>query len=370
MEQNIDDFFTTKNTERQIDTSNQQQHWNQLQLPKVKAIPYKAFAAVALLVSIIGYILCYNNTNNKQTIATTPTTTLQPNIAATLIPTTDTTAALATINNNTITTKVPPKAPNLLVQKPILTTTETNAATFYIDLTKAPEVFTIDPNIENAITCSQGGKLLIPASSIVNDSGQLATTPITLTVQEYYQYSNAANPTTITAGMIKYKLYNTTEELYLQPNKTITILMNKQLQTNIAYTLVNDTDALNDKKINELQWVSNEKFVSDNRQKIDYIITMQQPYKAATFMSQIAFEKNKELLPGNIINNSVVFGSIPKGESIYFISMGKVGDKYFYCNKKIITGTTTLKSIDFIEISKEFYTQKIELFNKLSNTTN
>jgi hypothetical protein len=364
--QQLDEFFKEQNEKFIIETSLQKEHWKQLQINQ----PKKRAAFFALLVGI--YWLVQNNKSStplsENVSTTTPKTSNEANTNITELHTTNNNVTSNIEPKTNTTTPTETKKPSLinkeLETKIVNPKTINKEAQFYIDLSKEPELFSIDPTINNTITCKQGSVISIPANSIVGKNETAMQENVTVIVQEYYRYEGQDNNGKIqpTAGMIKYELFKEEQKLKIAIGKAVEIKMKNGLQ---HFKIVASDDALTQQEIAAYNWVSNEKFYSDTRIKIDYKITLNENFDAKTFMSQIAFPKYNALLPGNIENNSLLFTNVPVGEPIYFISLGKVGKKYFSCSKKLVSGTTNIKAMDFLEISEAAYHQQLEMFGKL-----
>jgi hypothetical protein len=343
----------------------------QLATPKLKWKPYAMVALVAIIIGSTLYFLNKDKENTSiaknETINTTSNTVPLENTNApsNTTPklkednaTTQPTINGATKTPNVLTTKNEPlKRPTALANSTI-----NKQANFYIDLTKEPEVFTIDPTKENMVNCKQGSTLTIPANSVIDSDGKNIVDPISITVQEYYRYDGEATTNNASAAMIKYELYKGEERVAVLPSQAVIIKMSNGLQN---FKVLNNEDVLSDKAIQQMTWVSNEKFYADTRKKIDYKITLDNKFNANTFMSEIAFPKEKVIMAGNIENNSIIFSNVPIGETAYFMSIGKINNKYFSCSKKLVTGNTNITVLDFVEISETLYKKQLDELGKL-----
>jgi hypothetical protein len=382
MQMDLDHFFQEQNEQFTIDTSKQNVHWQQMQKQLVVTPTtnrnWKPFAIATILIALSTALFLFINTKKESSsIAQKENTSKQQ------IPLSNNEAASteskAMVEDKTITTiPIYPKLSIPITEKQVIDPANRSLTTpviataiiqkkaqFYIDLSKEPEIFELDPSTENTITCKQGTKLTIPANSIVDVHGNTPTEKISFIVQEYYRYDGKIEDNgnkAATAGMLKYEVYKDGEKLNVVTGKTVVITMHNGLQN---LKVIASEDALSEKQLQQLNWISNERFYTDKRTKIDYKITLDAKYDANTFMSQIAFPKYNALLPGNIENNSLIFTNIPVGENIYFISLGKIGDKYFSCSKKLISGNTSIKEMDFVEISEALYKQQIDMYGKL-----
>jgi cytoskeletal protein RodZ len=371
--QQLDDFFKEQNEKYTVDNSKQTLHWQQLQLqlnqPIKKRTKYK-FLGIAALIAILLCVGFYfakntNTINYNNTTAKKESSSVENNTSTDLPKTINDTTTL--INSTKIpTNKIVKTEPitNEKAVKKIAPQIINKEAQFYIDLSKEPEIFSINPTITNSLTCKQGSIITIPANSIVGKNEYAIKENVTVIVQEYYRYEEQNNNQKVlpTAGMLKYEIFQEEQKLKIASGKTVDIKMKNGLQ---HFKIVASDDALTPQEITEYNWISNEKFYTDSRSKIDYKITLNENFDAKTFMSQIAFPKYNALLPGNIENNSLLFTNVPVGETIYFISLGKVGKKYFSCSKKLVSGTTNIKAMDFLEISESIYHQQLEMYSKL-----
>lgn len=362
MQVDINEFIAQQQATVQVDTSLQQQHWNRMQQlmhkpnPKVKYT--YAFVATAILVSIIS-IIVLNITTHK---ANTQAQALPLYTAAVI------TKPLAVPITTQVYNKQAPSIqytiPTVIAPAPrtqAANATITKEANFYIDLTKAPEVYTQDARRNITIQCKQGTVLHIPASTILRNNVPVQDT-VTIIVQEYYRYT-ANNTHKPNAAMLKYSVYY--HDTLVNANTTIpaTITMASGLTGRIK--LMEHEDVLPENKLLSMQWITSDKYITDKRSKIDYTIALPAQYQAHTFMSQLAFEKDNTIIAGDIVGNTIVFKNIPKGEVVYFMSTGKVKDKYFSCSKKLRTGNTSITQVDFIEISELLYLKQLDDLSKL-----
>jgi hypothetical protein len=389
MQVNIDDFFKEQNEAFKAPTQLQQQHWSGmqqlLQPPVVKpSVMPKLIAAVVLVVAIVtGIYYWTQKTKAPQEVATTTPIENKPTapMVATVMSPKDTTVVIKP-------TKTPAPAPKKEIAtpknitapttpvgaKPI--TKKTITPNFYIQLSKAPQIFTIDPTKDNTLTCKEGTVIKIPANILVNAKGQLTTGEISFIVQEYYRYDDLAAGSLeqlnenkkgkiATAGMVKFDAFQNDEKLTIAQGKSLQIKMKPELDKNIPTTTVVAEEGLSEKSITELGWISSEQFITDSREKIDLIIELDQKFNASTFMSQIAFTNIKAIMPGNIEKNKLIFQNVPLGENIYFISLGKIKDKYFSCVKKLTTSKQPITNIDYVETTAEQFRKQLAVLNQL-----
>jgi hypothetical protein len=393
MQVNIDDFFKEQNEAFKAPTQMQQQHWagmqQLLQPPVVKpSVMPKLIAAFVTIAAIVAGIYYWPQKEKaSQDMAATTTienkstepmaTVVQPQDTIVVIkPSTSPTPA---IKNEQITQKNITIPTTPVEKKPI--TKKTITPNFYIQLSKAPQVFTIDPSKENTLTCKEGTLIKIPANILVTKNGQLATGEISFIVQEYYRYDDLAagsleqlnenkNGKTASAGMVKFDAFKNDEKLNIALGKSIQIKMKPELGKNIPSTTVIAEEGLSEKSITELGWISSEQFLTDSREKTDLVIELNKKFNAATFMSQIAFTNIKAIMPGNIENNKLIFQNIPLGEEVYFISLGKIKDKYFSCVKKLTTSKTPITTIDYVETTAEEFKKQLAVLNQLGAKEN
>ncbi len=388
MQVNIDDFFKEQNEVFKAPTQLQQQHWSGmqqlLQPPAVKpAIMPKLIAAFVVIAAIIAGIYYWQqNTKTSKEVATTApvanipaepvTTVVKPkDITVVITPTPVLPAKKESITEKKVTLPTPPS----VKVKPI--TKKTITPNFYIQLSKAPQIFTIDPTKDNTLTCKEGTIIKIPAHILVNTNGQPIAAEVSFIVQEYYRYDDLAaagleqlsenkKGKIATAGMVKFDAFLGDEKLSIASGKSLQIKMKPELGKNIPATTIVADEGLSEKSINELGWISSEQFITDNREKIDLVIELDQKFNASTFMSQIAFTNIKAIMPGNIEKNKLIFQNVPLGEDIYFISLGKIKEKYFSCVKKFTTSKQPITNIDFVETTAEQFKKQLEVLNQLN----
>lgn len=380
MQVNIDNFFKEQNENLQIDVSKQDLHWQQMQKkllpnqPKIKS--WKSFAITALLLAIITTTIVLINKDTKQeniVQTTLPKPTEEKNAKSTSQPLNKTIqqTPLSTPKSNVIKKSLPAPAQHKTTD-PIVNKENTSSTTiqkeakFYIDLTKEPEIFTINPTKQNAITCKQGTIITIPANIVTKLDGTKVTEEVSVIVQEYYRYDDeGVSIDKVNAGMLKYEVYSGNEKLMIQNSKSVDIKLKSVLGIHTALKIISSEDVMPETKLKELNWVSAENFTADKREKIDYRITLDKKYDASRFMSEIAFPKQNVIMAGDIVNNTIIFHNVPIGETVYFMSIGKINDKYFSCSKKLITGNTNITELDFVEISETLYKKQIEELGKL-----
>ncbi len=381
MQVKIDDFFKEQNDLFQIDETKQNLHWDEMKkhlqsTTKPKKLLWKPVAIIFSLLLLLSATYFIVNKNNNKEIAKlnneaiinvenseTKNNQVQKNkIAQIIIEKKPALQKPAIEGKREIIIENKMDLPKLIHTNASIINKEAN---FYIDLTKEPEITTIDPTKENTITCKQGTIITIPANNIVSQDGNLINEPVTIITQEYYRYdNNGDNNKKANAGMVKYELYKSEEKLQVVDEKMIIIKMQSVSGKN-TFKLFSNNDAIPEKKLLEMNWVSTEKFTADKRLKIDYKITLDKKFDASTFMSQIAFVKENVIMAGDIENNSLLFKNVPIGETVYFMSIGKVDNKFFNCSKKLVTGNTKITEVDFIEISEQLYKKQIEDLGKL-----
>ncbi len=357
---NIDNFFKLQNEQFLVPNLEQNMHWQQFQQKIVaKKMLQKKIKITVFAIGIVGFIttmfLIIGNTTNKN---------INEQIAVTSNP-------INNKNNNTIIETPNQKQLQSEVTKPIIAKTilpkeikpitENHitplATNFYIDLSKAPEIFTIDPNNSNEIICKAGTKITIPAHTVIGNTSNT----VTVVVQEYYQYEK----TKATSAMLKYSFYEDDKLLGSNEQNEVSINLLTDIVNGKALKLLHNSDIMPEATLKKMQWVTNEKFTVINSLKTDFKINLPAAYNAKTFMSQLSFVNHNAIIAGDIINNSIVFRKVPVGEIVYFTSLGNVNDKYFSCSKKLITGNSTTTELDFIEISKELYNKQIDELGQL-----
>jgi hypothetical protein len=381
MQVNMDDFFKEQNELFQIDDAKQNMHWEQMKqqlliAPKpAKSIWKPILIASSLLILLSSTYFIINKSSNKEILKSSKKDNVvinKPEVKNSAIVENKQEQVAMEKQTEEKKVVVDNKKEHTIENKKDLTqalTSNTNIinkeANFYIDLTKEPEINTIDPTKENTITCKQGTTIKIPANSVINELGTIVTEPITIITQEYYRYDNEKeNSKKANAGMVKYELYKGEERLQAIDERKIIIKMQSVNGSN-TLKYISNNDAIPEKKLLEMNWVSAEKFTADKRPKIEYKITLDKKFDASTFMSQIAFVKENVIMAGDIENNSLLFKNVPIGETVYFMSIGKVDHKYFNCSKKLVTGNTKITEVDFIEISEQMYKKQIDDLGKL-----
>ena len=379
----INDFFREASEKVTIPTQNQQVHWLQMQqLLQPTAVPivtksYKLYYVVAATIAtIICFILVLNKPKQiaKPTYAPTNITTVkteQPTV--TPLPIITTPAATNTVIQPIIATKPPNKIINTTTTNKASSITQATQsvinkqANFYIDLTKAPELFTANANETINLHCKQGTVLHIPANEVIDAQGKAIQGDVNIVVQEYYRYDSAPTvaPQTPSAGMLKYEIYQGTTKVQIQNPDAVTIIMKAVIKGASTLKVMNANDALTPSQIRQMQWVTNDKFVADSRTKVDYIITINKPIDASKFVSYLVFEKDKAILAGDIMGNNLQFNQVPTGETVYFVSFGKMNNHYFNCSKRLVTGNKNITEVNYIEITETAYSLLVQEFANL-----
>jgi hypothetical protein len=388
MQVNLDDFFREQEQLLAPDLSHQEQHWQQLKtrFPVPAKKPGSGLLKkTAIAVSVAGscvllYLFLIQNKKEipgKQVAATVPAKqndsktnqTEWKNTAGTeqkvsgnnpLQPVNRTGIKNETPKDKTVSVKE-----QRTIKKVSSGTLINNEAKFYIDLSKEPEVFPIDPVKENTITCKQGTQLIIPANILTDAGGNTVKEIVSVSIQEYYRYdSNQKQKGIANAGMIKYEFFKGTEKLRVTETGAVAIIMKPVVAGN-RIKIIRSEDYIPESTMKTLSWVSREKFTSDKREKLDYQITLDPHFDANSFMSAIAFPDDKVIMAGDLYNNSIIFRNVPLGETAFFISVGKIENKYFHASKKLVTGKATISELDFVEISEALYKKQIDELGKL-----
>lgn len=105
-------------------------------------------------------------------------------------------------------------------------------SSFYKQLDKPAQTFTLKANEDKTITCKEGTKITIKSNSFVNESGKTVTGEIKFQVKEYYKTSDIllANLTTTsnndileTGGMLHIEAFSKGEKCQLKKEATIEI---------------------------------------------------------------------------------------------------------------------------------------------------
>ncbi len=354
----IDELFAKSNETFTIDNSKQNLHWQKMQnaiaakkvfKAKIKYGIVATFTIVAIAVVSLLKVTPTKKGNAAEITNNNPINTSQ-NTA-----TPNTTIIVKKDSTTTYTVPIAiKKTTPTIIQNNAIAQLQTN---FYIDLSKAPETFIIDQTKDTTLTCKQGTTITIPANTVVDNNNKT----VTVAIQEYYNYQN----NTANAGMVKYTFYNTDNILPIANENAVTVKMKTEVANIKNVKVLHSSDAMSDVQFKKMQWVTYEKFTTNNNIKNDFIVQLPKAYNANTFMSQLAFVNHNAIIAGDIINNSIVFRKVPQSETVFFTSIGKVNDKYFSCSKKLTTGTNNIIQLDFIEISEVHYKKQIEELGKL-----
>jgi hypothetical protein len=354
--QHIDDFFKDTNQHFILENVDAKNSWNQLKAHQL-FLKKKKFQKLALVLflalsALFTFIFINNKKTNTSQIAVVNEIKNQSADANILSienkPTDKPNEAIIGSKNTSSNSTVNNESKNNIVL---------DNTSFYIDLSKEPEIFSLNNSEKNIITTKGGATIQIQTNALkTNEIAQ----NITMTVQEYYKKES-------NTGMIKYHFYKNDTLLNLETNNAITVQFpNTANQKQIIF--YNQADNISDAILQKMQWASTEKFLTDNSNKVNYKITMPKQYNAQTFLSVLAFVNQKVLVAGDVDKNSIVFKNIPIGEPVYFISIGRAANSYFICNKKLITSNTEIKSLNFLETSQDFYTRKYEELSALSTS--
>ncbi len=354
--QSIDQFFKEKSNALELPNSQLDAQWQQAakqlaaknKIAKAKKIVmFSGVAAVVIGVSIVFWPSAKNSTvvqANSQAL-TNETVPKAVKISA----------DKAIKPSSIISTKAPTASQE---NKPATSTTVIPApqaitlnkqTNFYVDLSKEPEVFTVKPNESAEFTTKAGATIKIPAAALSNTDQNAA---LTLTVQEYYDKKG-------NAAMVKYHFYQNEKLVKTINEKQITVTLPNTIGNGTEVVFYNQDDNIKDELMEQIQFVSTEKFMTNSNSKINYKITLPAEYNAATFTSILAFAKDKVAIPGDVVGNSISFKNIPKGEEVYFISIGKANSRYFICNKKLLTTSNEITDLHFLEISELYYSKKL-----------
>ena len=261
--QHIDDFFRKKNDVFSADVSSADLHWQQMNevlsqpvsLPAKKPVtsalkPLLKYAAIVTFVSTLVYIA----TTKSAKVKTKPSTASVLNSKKpTPEKSNSTTIASAAIRPPAHVplvkrTAKPSTSKPVKVVLPAInypptpgvseTSTEReNAAvfnSFYNELKKPAEKFTIDADKDTTIYCKEGSTLFIPASCFQSLSGVAIKGMVNIFVQEFYSMADiVGNKLTtqsdgqplITGGMLNIRASAQEQEIMLRPGSAINLTM-------------------------------------------------------------------------------------------------------------------------------------------------
>jgi hypothetical protein len=352
----IDNFFKEKQESFTIDDSKKNMHWQQMQQLVAKKQRNTKTKTLVVCVGIFAVFLTLQIWNRPaaKKVYTEKQTAVNSVIEQPAEPTNEA-INKNTINDNKLENTKSEAAKTAVTATKAENSTKQLQPNFYIDLSKAPETFTIDPTKDNTLTGKQGTTILIPSNTV-----KATNNTITVAIQEYYDYQqNTAN-----AGMLKYTFYDGETQLTVSNENNVQVYL-KNLTNTKQLKVMRSSDAMPDAIFKKMQWATNEKFVTVPTAKTNVKVQLPKAYNANTFMSQLAFVNHNTIIAGDIVNNSIEFKNVPIGETVFFTSIGKINDKYFSCSKKIITSNNTNDELNFVEISEELYKKQLDELGKL-----
>jgi hypothetical protein len=398
--QSLDQFFQDKEHQREPDLGQMQQHWQQMQ--QLLAAPPPAVAPVGkgllakcvlglLGVGVVAGALWWlsavkSNTPasaaNYNTVAQeTATPFIQnnpPTPGPVETPVLPAPVAKSVAPQEADKKDIDKKERKTPVAKPAKAA-QTDAESFddfYIQLSRAPQMFTVNTAADTLLRCAEGSRVIIPANVFVDANGQKANGPISVIVQEYCRYDKTAGRAKeITASMVKVEAYKGEEHLRIQPGQSIEIQMHpaidkSNLERNRAANshngdLMPAPATLTTKTISTLGWISEHNAANDKRPRTNLVVRFQKEHDPQKFISQLAFTELGAVMPGYIEGREITFSNVPVGETVFLVSLGTVNGKHLCCIKKIIIGQSVVTDIRFTETSAEKFRQQSELLGSL-----
>jgi len=260
--QHIDDFFRKKNDTLSADVSSADLHWQQMteilvhdvSLPVKKSLasklrPLLKYAALITIISSLVYVATTKPPKEK----TVPPTASLP-ASAKLSPTkTKTASAGSQAKKTSAAPSIVKRLTKTTISKPITAidlvsnnSTDSNThknpeavnaavfSSFYNELKKPAEKFTIDPNKDTTIYCKEGSTLFIPASSFQSLSGIAVSGTVNIFVQEFYSIADmVGNKLTtlsdgrrlLTGGMLNINATAQGQDIMIKPGSSIHLTM-------------------------------------------------------------------------------------------------------------------------------------------------
>jgi hypothetical protein len=402
--ESLDQLFRSKETERQPDLSQVQQHWQQMQqllptlpaaAPKTgKPVVLKWLAGSMLVVGVVAAIWLLNRpgTAPPETAMAQPAAepeTMVPPVSNTPVATVTAPPAATPVITPAVTQ--PRQTAPVAVRfapKPAMQTlpAHNDAESFdrlYIQLSKSPQMFTVEAGADTVLKCAEGTRVKIPANVFTDHNGQRITGSINLIVQEYYRYDNSNGlpvavkdgKKQITAGMVKVDAYRADEKLKIEPGQSIEIQMHPAIDksyknknavvTGDLLPAAAQPETLTTKTISTLGWISEHSAENDARPRTNLVVRFDKQYNPQKFISQLAFTNIQAVMPGYIDGNEITFSNVPVGETVFLVSLGTVDNKHLSCIKKIVIGKDTVADLRFTETSAEKYKQQSELLGSL-----
>lgn len=399
----LDDLFREKDKELPTDTHRMDAHWDQMQQLLSPSAPLKKTARnIAPAVPIIiwsfailltGTILFFTLRGKNKAEAEHNVQPLAKNEVVNTVPVS---SSNESNNSNqpetkTKTTAVPftATAPKKVTEKniepaPVAATVPAPARKReYIELPQEPQVFHIIAGKDTSVLCKHGTTIKIPANSLADSDGNTVEGEVTMIVQEYYRYEDIIaaglnrnaemKKKSITAGMVKFDAYRDEQKLDVKPGRSIEIRMRKdlinikpgQLPATNAGVETGDANRMQDLNIQNLGWISYERFYNDTRPVTDIRIQIPKNVDVNKLISQLAFISVEGVMPGYIEKNQVVFYNIPIGEKAWFISLGTTGKKFLSCVEQVEVKGNDVVTPTFRETSPEQFKRQLEMLTAL-----
>jgi TonB family protein len=113
----------------------------------------------------------------------------------------------------------------------------------------------------------------------------------------------------------------------------------------------------------QLGWINCDKFIRDNRQKINYSIRIDQPGNA---IATVIFHRYRSILPGNVEANRIRFMNVPPGEKISIVAFRTENDQIYLAIKETVITDKEENGLDFKPVTMELLKLEMEKLSKLN----
>jgi hypothetical protein len=112
--------------------------------------------------------------------------------------------------------------------------------------------------------------------------------------------------------------------------------------------------------IGKLGWFNCDRFSGEPGPKVLFAVNPGDGYEPTTMVSHLVFSKFRSVLPGTYKDNKIVFGRVPKDESVKIVCVGIRNGRVMACIQPLNTISTEIKNLAFEETTPEQFKQKLQ----------
>lgn len=118
-------------------------------------------------------------------------------------------------------------------------------------------------------------------------------------------------------------------------------------------------------RITNLGWFNCDRFNNNSGPGVLFAFKPGEGFEPSAMVSHLVFTRYRSVLPGGYKDNKVLFGKVPKGETVKIVCIGVKNGKVMSCIQELTTDKDEISNLAFTETTPEQFKEKLQALNLL-----